>query len=187
MLFYVSKLMMNDAEAVKSAINGREEGYRAIFANHSAFLFTHALRILRNRQGAEDAVQETFSAAFRSIAAFRGEARLRTWLYQILYRSSLRIASRETASPSTETAAAGKSHADRVDLKLDVDSVLAQLNERDRAVLIMTYWDEMPLKEAAEILEVSENNAKIILFRARRKFARLWGQNGGKEQENNEV
>ncbi len=182
--------MMNDAEALKLAIRGREEGFRAIFANHGAFLFTHALRILKDQHSAEDAVQETFAAAFKSIASFRGEARLRTWLYQILYNNALRLAGKKLPAASIiEDAATAKSEIREIDLKNDVEAVLNLLNERDRAILIMTYWDEIPLREAAQLLEVSENNAKIILFRARSRFASLWseGATDGKDSENNEM
>lgn len=176
---------MNDAEALKLAILGREEGFKAIFTSHSSFLFTHAMRILKNRQSAEDAVQETFTAAFNAISSFRGEAKLRTWLYQILYRSSLRLSYRENKTPDFESAGYSESRSGDIDLKHDVDKVLNSLNERDRAILIMTYWDEMPAKEAAQVLEVSENNAKIILFRARSRFAGLWAKTGGKDREKN--
>ncbi len=182
--------MMNDAEALKLAIRGREEGFRAIFANHGAFLFTHALRILKDHHSAEDAVQETFAAAFRSISNFRGESRLRTWLYQILYHNALRLAGKKLPAPGlVEDAVAAESEAKGIDLKNDVEATLNRLSERDRAILIMTYWDEMPLREAAQLLEINENNAKIILFRARNRFASLWseGATDGKDRENHEM
>ena len=182
--------MMNDAEALKLAIQGREDGFRAIFAGHSAFMFTHALRLLKDRQLAEDAVQETFTAAFRSIASFRGEARLRTWLYQILYRNAIRLAGkRQPLPPANMLEACQQSETEAVDARNDVGKVLDQLGERDRMILLLTYWDELPLKEAARILEVSENNAKIILFRARSRFASLWSAASAdrKDRENHAV
>lgn len=183
----VSKLIMNDTEAVKLAVQGREDGFRAIFVNHSSFLFTHALRILKNRHQAEDAVQEAFAAAFRAIGNFRGEAKLRTWLYQILYRSALKIVSQKTEQPAKDSDKNVVSESGATELRLDINEVLERLPERDRAILIMTYWDEMPLKETAQVLEVTENNAKIILFRARNRFADLWQQANRKEADSNEM
>ena len=182
---------MNDAEAVKLAKNGREDGFRAIFTNHSAFLYTHALRILKDRQTAEDAVQEAFSAAFKSIESFRGDAKLRTWLYQILYHRALRLTERrQSASPINEEIAGNSDQGTRnVELKSDTEKILDQLCERDRAVLLLTYWDDLPLREVARLLEISENNAKVILFRARSRFASLWstGSADEKEVKNNEM
>lgn len=182
---------MNDAEAIKLAKNGREDGFKAIFANHGAFLYTHALRILKDRQTAEDAVQETFSAAFRSIESFRGDAKLRTWLYQILYHRALRLTERrQPALPINEEIAGNSDQNTRnVELKSDTEKILDQLSERDRSVLLLTYWDDLPLREVARLLEISENNAKVILFRARNRFASLWSAETAddKEVKNNEM
>ncbi len=181
MLSLVSKLMMNDTEAVKLAVLGREEGFRAIFANHASFLLTHALRILKNQQSAEDAVQETFASAFKAIATFKGDSQLRTWLYRILYNNALKIA----RSANEKVLPAGfdlvLSTASGSENRIDVAAALELLPERDRAVLLMVYWDELPLREVSRILEVSENNAKIVLFRARSRFAQIWNKTQEKE------
>ncbi len=179
--------MMNDAEAIKLALQGREDGFRGIFANHGDFLFTHALYFLKSRELAEDAVQETLTAAFRSLATFRGDARLRTWLYRILRNNCLRLISRNPALQQIIVEPAGKSAENEVEQKIDVADILDRLPERDRSILLLTYWDELPLKEAAGILEISENNAKIVLFRARKRFAELWQSHGRKEGNTNEV
>ena len=183
----VSNKMMNDAEAIKLALLGREDGFRGIFANHGDFLFTHALRYLKSRELAEDAVQETLTAAFRSLATFRGDARLRTWLYRILRNNCLRLLSKNPAARQLIVEPSGKGSENEVEQRLDVAEILNRMPERDRSILLLTYWDELPLKEAAGILEISENNAKIVLFRARKRFAELWQSHGRKEGNTNEV
>jgi len=79
--------MMNDGEAISLCLKKRPEGYRALFERYSPFLLAVAFRMLKDRHLAEDALQETFSAAFAGLSRFRGEARLKTWLYTILYRA----------------------------------------------------------------------------------------------------
>lgn len=174
---------MNDTEALKTALEGREEGFRAIFANNASFLFTHALRILKSQHAAEDAVQETFLSAFKSLASFKGESQLRTWLYRILYNNSLRIAKGNTNSQEPEKIN-DMAYSSPVDVtnKIMVGEILDQMAERDRSILMMVYWDELPIKEAARILEISENTAKIVLFRARKRFAETWQASQGKEK-----
>lgn len=185
MLICISNFMMNDTEALKTALEGREDGFRAIFANHAAFLLTHALRILKNDQAAEDAVQETFLSAFRALASFKGESQLRTWLYRILYNNALKAIKSSSRSGETESSfenvAASATDPAR---RLEVNQILDQLPPRDRSILILVYWDDLPLKEAAKILETTENNAKIILFRARKRFSEIWQSSQGKEISN---
>ena len=187
MLSLVSKKMMNDAEAIKLAVQGREEGFRSIFASHGDFLFTHALRFLKSRELAEDAVQETLTAAFRSLTTFRGDARLRTWLYRILRNNCLRLIGKNPAVQQILAEPAEKSSENEVEQRLDVADILDRMPERDRSILMLTYWDELPLREAAEILAISENNAKVVLFRARKRFAELWQSHGRKEGNANEL
>jgi len=185
MLICISNFMMNDTEALKTALEGREDGFKAIFANHAAFLFTHALRILKNDQTAEDAVQETFLSAFKALASFKGESQLRTWLYRILYNNALKSIRSNAQAGETESSFENiRASATDPTRRLEVSQILDQLPPRDRTVLILVYWDDLPLKEAALILGTSENNAKIILFRARKRFSEIWHNSQGKEISN---
>lgn len=179
--------MMNDTEAIKMALQGREEGFRAIFANHGNYLFTHALHLMKNREPAEDAVQEALTAAFRSLASFRGDAQLRTWLYRILRNTCLRMLEKKTATLQLleKSGISDKTH--EVEQRLDVSEILDLMSERERTILLLTYWDELPLKDSAATLETNENNAKIVLFRARRRFAELWQKHGRKEEQSHEM
>ncbi|MFZ5949569.1 MAG: RNA polymerase sigma factor [Candidatus Rifleibacteriota bacterium] len=167
---------MNDSEAIALALNGREDGFKAIFANHSACLFTHALKFTGRRETAEDLVQETFSDAFRFLAGFRGQARLRTWLYKILFRKAIK---KREATPAEFRFDSGKTEKGfaQSELKLDTSRILDLMAEKDRSILMLAYWDELKIEEIAEILEISPVNAKVSLFRARQKFARFWQQN----------
>ncbi len=171
---------MNDTEALESALAGRVDGFNAIFANHASFLFTHALRILKSRESAEDAVQETFTAAFRALGSFMGNSRLRPWLYRIMFNSPLIIPRQKTPLPLPDEIALA-SDTEKTITRLDVSRVLDILPERDRTLLILAYWDESSIKEIAEILAISESNVKISLFRARNRFAGIWNDLFSKE------
>lgn len=175
---------MNDEEAIKLAKHGRQDGFRALFDNHANYLYSNALRILRDPNMAEDAVQETMTAAFRGIESFKGESRLRTWLYKIMYRNSLRLIQKNKPIDYKEHETETQAQIHNVDKRLDIESVMALLSQRERSILMLAYKDELPLKEIAQILEITENNAKIVLFRARKRFAELWSKHMEREGEN---
>ncbi|HNW36554.1 MAG TPA: RNA polymerase sigma factor [Candidatus Ozemobacteraceae bacterium] len=169
---------MNDVEALTLARQGRQEGFKAIWETYGRYLYTLAFRLLRDRALAEDASQEAFSAAFRSIDGFRGDCRLKTWLYRILYRAVLRIQDRHqhgngVCEVPESFATSGNRH-EELESRLDVRDILDRLPERDRAILIMAYWDDLTCAEIAEVLSTNANHVKILLFRARERFARLW-------------
>ena len=178
---------MNDAEAIKMALSGREDGYNAIFANHSSCLFTYALRLTRHRETAEDIVQETFNDAFRFLSSFKGRSSLRTWLYKILFRKMLKEKERKRPEKLEFESGNLDSGFSRAETKIDTASVLEQLAEKERSILMLAYWDELKLEEIAEILEISLSNAKVSLFRARRRFAATWLETSQKGEKANEL
>ena len=178
---------MNDAEAIKMALNGREEGYNAIFANHSSYLFTHALRFTGNRETAQDVVQEAFNDAFRFLPSFKGQSALRTWLYKILYHKVLKTTGKKTSPALPDHLGETDKSFDRVEKSIDTSRILEMLGEKDRTILILAYWDELKLEEIADILEISLSNAKVSLFRARQKFAHYWHEISQKGEMANEL
>ena len=179
---------MNDAEALELARKGRPEGFRSIWETYGRYLYTLAFRLLRDGPLAEDAVQEAFTAAFRSIGDFRGDSRLKTWLYSILYRSVLRLQERRKRGNGCcelpEEIPSGRNLHAELETRLDIRTVLDRLPSRDRAVLIMSYWDDLTCSEIADVLSTNENHVKILLYRARNRFAGIWTdrQAGAKEE-----
>ncbi|GAB4276383.1 MAG: RNA polymerase sigma factor [Candidatus Rifleibacteriota bacterium] len=178
---------MNDHEAIKLAIQKREDGYKAIFENHSAFLFTHALKFMKNRECAEDLVQETFNDAFRFLEGFKGNSSLRTWLYKILYNKALRSLSKIRHQNLEFEPGKNDESFKKTEQKLATKEILDKLPEKDRSILLLAYWDELKLEEIAEILEISLSNAKVSLFRARKRFERIWLESGLKGEMANEM
>jgi RNA polymerase sigma-70 factor (ECF subfamily) len=65
------------------------EAFEELVATYARRLYSVSMRILRNPQDAEDAVQETFLKAFQTIEDFREESSLYTWLYRIVCNQSL--------------------------------------------------------------------------------------------------
>lgn len=168
---------MTDEEAIHLAKCGRQEGFAALYERYARYLFTIAWRMLGNREAAEDALQETFSAAFRGIAEFQGRSRFKTWLYTILFRSSVRLREKQGIM-ATDTLANDDiptpDTSNNLEQRLLVEQTLDRLPPRDRAVLIMAYWDDLSCKEIGEILGLKENHVKILLYRARARFGELW-------------
>ncbi len=175
----ISNRLMNDEEALKLAREGRQEGYRALYDRYAGYLYRVALSFLRHPAAAEDALQEAFTAAFRSLQQFRGESRLKTWLYRILYHQVLKGLQRHKAETPVEDLdqqqGSGEADVRNVESKLEVEAVLKRLSERDRSLLLMAYWDDLTCREIAEIMEIQENHVKILLYRARKAFADRWG------------
>lgn len=151
-------------------------------------LVTVALSILRNRDDAEDAVQEAFLSAYRHWRSFEGRSALRTWLTRIVMNAAFMIQRKRkpsTIHPLAENSnsrevdwtenipASGPDpemiHAKRETLQL-IDGIVGKMKPVLRQALIMTYFDESSGAEASAMLGVSTGTFKARLSRAKRQF-----------------
>jgi RNA polymerase sigma-70 factor (ECF subfamily) len=93
-----------DDVLVARARAGDPCAFGQLVERHRPEIYRHALRMEANRSDAEEIVQETFLHAFRALAAYRGQASFRTWLYRIALRAVLvrrRAARRRPTEPLT--------------------------------------------------------------------------------------
>ena len=77
-----------EAPLVRKALEGDSEALNKLFARNTRALYQIALRVLGNREDAEDAVQEGLLAAYRNLPRFEGRAKFSTWLTRIVINSA---------------------------------------------------------------------------------------------------
>jgi RNA polymerase sigma-70 factor (ECF subfamily) len=146
-----------------------------------------AYSILRNREDAEDAVQEAFLSAYRHLRSFEGRSALRTWLTRIVMNAALMMHRKRKPSAVRSLSESGVSHdedwtenipdsqpdpemihAERETLEF-IDEKLGKLKPLLRQAFTMAYFDELSGSEACARLGVSAGIFKARLFRARRR------------------
>ena len=148
-----------------------------------------AYAILRNKQDAEDAIQNASLSAFTHLRTFEGRSALTTWFTRIVVNAALMIQrkrrqSRIDSLPDTGTTDY-TTWAERIpsaqpdpeilcadgEIVQQIDSVLGQMKPALRQAFTMTYHDEMSNREACASLGVPAATFKARLFRARRYLA----------------
>ena len=165
----------------------KEDALEEMFvASRKRFLAT-AYSILRNREDAEDAVQEAYLSAYRHLRSFEGRSALRTWFTRIVLNAALMIQRKRkptTIQPLpensnshevdwTENIPASEPdpeivHAERETFEC-INGILGKMNPVLRQAFTMTYYDELSGPEACAVLGVSVGTFKARLFRARRQ------------------
>jgi RNA polymerase sigma-70 factor (ECF subfamily) len=144
-----------------------------------------AYSILRNKEDAEDAVQDAFLLACRHLRTFEGRSAFRTWFTRIVMNAALMIrrkrkpswtdSHRESGttddSPWTERIPAPQPdpemmHAEEETFQL-IDVLLGKMSPTLRQAFTMTYYDEMSSQEAGALLGVTAGTLKSRLYRAR--------------------
>lgn len=165
--------------------NYSTKGFEDIYKENYIKVFTFIYNIANDRSLTEDIVQEAFIKAYYKIDTFRQEAKISVWLNKIAYnllldikrKKSLKIVHSENEQFASNLRDTGKNLLKEVEQKIMSDCVqnkILLMPENYRAPLFLDMQD-FNNKEIAEILSCSLDNAKIRLFRAKKKMKEILG------------
>ena len=186
---------MTDTELIASILAGDTRAFERLMGLHQRTLFRTARAILRDDAEAEDAVQEAFLQAYRGLDAFRGEAKLSTWLVSIaanaalmrrrrLVREALAIPLDGNADPAQREgisqAPGPEGRAARADIRQLLKDQIEALPEYYQAVFRLRAVDELTVGETAVTLGISEATVRSRYFRARSLLREGMAQELGK-------
>ena len=187
-------------EALKA---GDREAFARLVDETSAHIYRVALQILGDDQDAEDVLQETYIKAFRALPEFEGRSSLTTWLYRIAVNEALMLVrKRKPQTVSVEESNSFDPEAESEGMEIVdfcclpegellssesrqfLDRAVQNLPENLRVVFVMRDLEGLSIQETAEALNLSENNIKTRLLRARLRLRQeLSVYFGGKMQE----
>lgn len=177
---------MQDTEVVwlVQAQQGDQQAFTNIVEAYQKPVYNLCYRMLNNAEDAEDAAQETFLRAYRSLKQYDQSRQFSTWLLSIaahycidqIRKNRMNLISLEDQPeqeipdklPGPESILSKREEQNRMRLLLE------KLNPTDRAAVIMYYWYDYSYDEIAQSLSLSESAIKSRLHRARKEMARLW-------------
>lgn len=161
-----------DEELAHRAAAGDHGAFDILVRRHTAKMYRVALRITGSAAEAEDVVQEAWLSAWRSIAGFRYESSVSTWLYRVTANGALGLVRRRKPTVPLDEGDAGVVpgpegqvvSAERVDAVL---RAIADLEVSQRVPLVLREFEGLSYEEVAEVLEVSVPALRARLHRAR--------------------
>jgi RNA polymerase sigma-70 factor (ECF subfamily) len=171
----------NDAYYIAEVRRGNPEAFAPLVEKYKRLAFSLSMKITRNREDAEEAAQDAFVKAYRSLESFKGGATFKTWLFRIVYTAAIskvrgkkhdfvsfedyRLS--ESELMETENAVGQLSVEER---SYQLHKAMESLAPDERAILNLYYFEDLPVEEIATIMELSASNVKIKLFRSRKKL-----------------
>jgi len=147
-------------------------------------LFAFAYRAVRQREEAEDLVQDTWISALRTVPSFEGRSSLRTWLVSILRR---RIADRYRRERPSELLEEEKHAVDTMAAEEQLDAheaasiatrAMAELTELERMAVTLCDVQDLDRDEASERMGVTRGHLRVLLHRGRHKLEAALKANG---------
>jgi RNA polymerase sigma factor (sigma-70 family) len=154
-----------------TGVDERDEGFTRFFREE----FTHVLRtvvlILRDRARAEEVTQDAFAELYSRWAKISRYERPDAWVRRVAIRMAVRLAKRDRTRAILEQDTGPASSTGRRDL--DVLEAVRSLPGKQRAAVVLFYFEDRPVAEVGHILGCSEATAKVHLFRARRRLSEV--------------
>lgn len=171
-----------DAELVQAYLRGDTAAFEELMRAHEDRVFAVCLRMLRDRDTALEATQETFITVLRKADRFSGRAAFSTWLYRVAINTCYDLA-RRARRHRVETIPEGHDPADptsedgymSADLRPELERALAALPAEFRAAVVLADVEGLGLHTVAEALGVPVGTVKSRLFRGRRLLADALG------------
>lgn len=171
---------MSDSKGLmKSIANGDRKAFRELYVDFSPMVYNTALAYAQNKEDAEEITQDVFTQIYRKAAKFKGDSAVSTWIYRITVNTSLNlIKKRKRLSLFVSS--------DRIDDPPDFEHpgvvlenqekagilyrTIETLPDNQKTAFILSFIEELPRKEVAQVMEISLKAVESLLMRAKKNL-----------------
>ena len=170
-----------ESHLLRLVASGDQSAFRRLYGRYDRLIYQYLLRLIHDREQAEDLLQEVFLAIWKGAAGFRGKSKVKTWIYHIAHNQAVSwlrshhptvelkegLAILPEAHPQLESQVSAALQQDRIRRALD------QLTPEHREVLELAYFHELSYREIAEIASCPIGTVKSRASFARRYLASI--------------
>lgn len=170
-----------DEYYIREILKGDSGSFSMLVEKYNHLAFSLSLKLLNQREDAEEAAQDSFIKAYNSLSAFQNGSTFKTWFFRIVYNTSIsRLRTRKNREVSidevkisdaeiqaTENAVEQLNSTDR---QKYLEIGLARLDPEEQALLRMYYYDDFPMDEISVITGLTVSNVKVKIHRSRKRL-----------------
>lgn len=187
--------MLVDFEVIERARKGDDGAFNQMVAAYRKRILGTIARLIGRPEDVEDVGQEVFLRLYYSLDQLRTPEVFEPWLYRLTVNAAydyMRKQRRRRESRMSDlseqqvmmadASAGGKERQEevrRTQIREFVQSLLGQVSEEDRALLVLKEVEGLSLKEMEKIYKVNENALKVRLFRARQRVLKAYEEGKG--------
>jgi len=171
----------DDNDYIGRVLSGDVSAYASLVAKHKNLVFSIVLKIVNNREDAEEISQDVFLKAYQALNSFERKSKFSTWLYRIAYNAAISktrkkrvemVALEDTVITnfSTDETSRNLYQLEDEDRQLILEKALKRLPEEDNLLITLFYKNENSIEDISEITGLSASNVKVKLYRIRKKL-----------------
>lgn len=178
-------LEISDEEIVKEIrSNKKTELFSLLYKRYYSKVLDKCYTLTHSRELAEELAGDILSKTYEKLDSFKGNSTFSSWLYSITYnhcidflREMKKLHYPDWNSSNELPEIIDESYEEDSDISYEkLMSLLDRLHTEERALIMMRYFDEMPLQQIAEALRVTESAAKMRLKRAKARLLFLYNK-----------
>ncbi|MFB9109270.1 RNA polymerase sigma factor [Flavobacterium gyeonganense] len=173
---------LNDQHYIDRILQGETSSFAVLVDRYKDMIFTLALKMIKNREEAEEVAQDTFIKIYNSLSKFKGDSKFSTWIYKIAYntcldrlkknkKEDLNISIDEFSAHLIKTMDNALSALENKERRQTIQNCLNLLPGDENFLLTLFYFEDQSLEEIGKIMNINANNVKVKLFRSRQKLA----------------
>lgn len=170
---------VSDADIVSALKENLESGFRLLMARYREPVYWHIRRLVVSHDDAQDAAQETFIRAFRSLGRFKGECSLGAWIYRIATNEALNYLRKKKFRAMVSFEDIRSEMEKRIDsdpyfngdaIQKQLHKAILKLPAKQRLVFTLRYFDEMKYEDISRIAGSSPGSLKASYHHAYNKI-----------------
>ncbi|MEW5826648.1 MAG: sigma-70 family RNA polymerase sigma factor [Candidatus Bipolaricaulota bacterium] len=161
-----------DRALVARAAEGDHEAFRVLYERYAERVYRYALTLVRRRHLAEEVVQETLVAVWKSASRFEGRSKVSTWILGIARYRALDLARREARGarvPAIDLVEPDP--APTVERSVVTRAALEKLSPEHREVVFLAFYEGLSYEEIAAMSGVPEGTVKSRMYYAKQALA----------------
>ena len=174
----------NDQKIINQILEGDTNAFSVLVDNYKDLVFTLAMRMVKNREEAEEVSQDTFIKVYKSLNKFKGNSKFSTWIYRVAYNTCLDrlkkikreynvVAIDEFTEHQVKTLDNALDQMEAQEHKQKIQECLQLLPSDDSFLLTLYYFEDQSLEEISKVVGLTANNVKVKLFRSRKKLTSI--------------
>ena len=170
---------------IKKAQKGNDKAFLTLFQQYEQDIYRTAFVYVKNQSDALDVVQETAYRSFKSIKNLKEPKYFKTWLIRIAISCAIDLLRKQKnvvqMKPEYVEFISDDVNED-IDLEMTVRDLIERLNEVEKSVIILRFYEGLTIKEISDELDIPLGTAKTILYRALDKLRKNLKGDGVYEQ-----